>query len=99
MASTYLLELSQRRQKLLSDAVNELGIPSGSVEHKIATTFAARSVTHHDQLDAQANEVSFLISKFSTPEYNSNSNLLPFTSYHTGMYFNPFGTIGLRPRI
>lgn len=61
-ASTYLLELDQRRDRLLSDLVDHLGIPSGSAEHELALTFAARSLAHHDCLDAESKKVIYLSS-------------------------------------
>lgn len=59
-ASTYLLELARRRERLLSDVVDHLGIPEGSSEHGLALSFAARSVMHHDRLDAEAKKVSLV---------------------------------------
>ena len=56
-ASTYLLELDQRRERILSDVVDSLGIPAGSTEHKLALSFAARSLGHHDQLDVETQKV------------------------------------------
>lgn len=56
-ASSYLLELDQRRERLLADVVDHLGIPAEFAEHELALSFAARSLAHHDQLDAETNKV------------------------------------------
>lgn len=56
-ASTYLLELQQRRHKLISDLADCIGFSLGSVEHEVAVDYAERSVTHHNRLDAQENQV------------------------------------------
>lgn len=56
-SSTYLLELHQRRERILSDVVDCLGIPAGSTEHEPALSIAARSLAHHDQLDAETQKV------------------------------------------
>lgn len=59
-ASTYLVELDQRRERLLSEAVDRLGVPAGSAEHEVALEFSTRSLAHHDRLDAEANKVCLL---------------------------------------
>lgn len=59
-ASTYLLELDQRRKRILSDVVNYLGIPARSTAHEMALSFAVRSLVHHDQLDAEMQKVSVI---------------------------------------
>lgn len=57
-ASNYLLELDQRRERLISDVVTQLvRVPKGSVEHEIAVAFTARSLAYHGQLDAEAKKV------------------------------------------
>lgn len=58
-ASSYLLELDQRREKLLSEVVDRLGIPAYSAEHEVATSFSARSLANHDHMDAEAKKVRF----------------------------------------
>lgn len=62
-ASTYLLELQQRRHKLILDLVDCLGFVSGSVEHELAAAYAERSVTHHSRLDAQEKQVGRVYGK------------------------------------
>ena len=59
-ASTYLLELDQRRERILSGVVDCLSIPAGSTAHELALSFAARSLAHHDQLDAETQKVSVI---------------------------------------
>lgn len=57
-ASNYLLELDQRRERLISDVVTRLvRVPEGSMEHEVAVAFTARSLAYHDQLDAEAKKV------------------------------------------
>lgn len=57
-ASSYLLELDERRERLLAEVVDHLGVPSGSAEHELALSFAASSLAHHDQMDAESNKVA-----------------------------------------
>ncbi|CAM9470490.1 unnamed protein product [Laminaria digitata] len=64
-ASSYLLELDQRRERILSDVVDCLGIPTGSTAHELALSFAARSLAHHDQLDAETQKVETAVCGFA----------------------------------
>ncbi|CAM9700389.1 unnamed protein product [Ectocarpus sp. 4 AP-2014] len=64
-ASSYLLELDERRERLLTDVVDHLGIPSGSTEHEVALSFAASSLAHHDHMDAESNKVEAAICSFA----------------------------------
>ncbi|CAN0484381.1 unnamed protein product, partial [Ectocarpus sp. 12 AP-2014] len=54
-ASSYLLELDERREWLLAEVVDHLGIPTGSAEHEVALSFAASSLAQHDHMDAESN--------------------------------------------
>lgn len=69
-ASTYLLELQQRRHKLISDLVDCLSFAPGSVEHEVAAAYAERSVTHHNRLDAQENQVGCVYGKIPPKLFN-----------------------------
>ncbi|CAB1120688.1 unnamed protein product [Ectocarpus sp. CCAP 1310/34] len=60
-ASSYLLELDERRERLLAEVVDHLGVPSGSAEHEVALSFAASSLAHHDHMDAESNKVEAAI--------------------------------------
>lgn len=56
-ASTYLLELDNRRERALAEVIDRFGIPSGSREYEVALSFAANSLAHHDHMDAEEKKV------------------------------------------
>lgn len=56
-ASTYLLELDERRERILSAVVDHTGIPKGSAEHEAALSFGTGSLAHHDRMNAEAKKV------------------------------------------
>ncbi|CAN0114916.1 unnamed protein product, partial [Ectocarpus sp. 12 AP-2014] len=64
-ASSYLLELDERRERLLAEVVDHLGVPSGSAEHEVVLSFAASSLAHHDHMDAESNKVEAAICSFA----------------------------------
>ncbi|CAM9190719.1 unnamed protein product [Ectocarpus sp. 6 AP-2014] len=64
-ASSYLLELDERRERLLAEVVDHLGVPSGSAEHEVALSFGASSLAHHDHMDAESNKVEAAICSFA----------------------------------
>lgn len=61
-SSAYLVELDERRRRLLADLIHHLGITSGSAEHEVALSFGLNSLSNHDQMDAEKKKVSTSIS-------------------------------------
>ena len=55
-SSAYLVELDERRRRLLSELIDHLGIKSDSAEHEVALSFGLNSLSNHDHMDAEKNK-------------------------------------------
>lgn len=64
-SSAYLVELDERRRRILAELIDHLGIASGSAEHEFALSFGLNSLSNHDQLDAEKKKVR--------PEHSSST--------------------------
>lgn len=56
-SSAYLVELDERRRRLLAELIDHLGITSGSVQHELALSFGVNSLSNHDQMDTEKKKV------------------------------------------
>eukprot|EP00752_Nemacystus_decipiens_P005155 g4678.t1 len=64
-SSAYLVELDERRRRLLAELIDHLGITSGSEEHEIALSFGLNSLSNHDHMDPEKKKVETTVCSFA----------------------------------
>eukprot|EP00903_Cladosiphon_okamuranus_P015208 g14056.t1 len=64
-SSAYLVQLDERRRRILAELIDHLGIASGSAEHEVALSFGLNCLSNHDHMDAEKNKVATTVCSFA----------------------------------